>query len=57
MRETLNVQGTLKEMMEHLEKLLLQRALEDHGHNKTQTAKTLGITREGLHKKLARFAI
>ena len=57
MRETLNVQGTLKEMMEHLEILLLQRALEDHDHNKTQTAKTLGITREGLHKKLARYSM
>ena len=47
--------GTLKEMMEHLEKLLLSRALEGHNHNKTKTAKALGITREGLHKKLSRY--
>ena len=47
--------GTLKEMMEHLEKLLLSRALEAHEHNKTKTAKALGITREGLHKKLSRY--
>jgi Nif-specific regulatory protein len=53
--EALKLQGTLKEMMEYLEKLLLKRALEEHNHNKTQTAKTLGITREGLHKKLARY--
>ena len=53
--EALKLQGTLKEMMEYLEKLLLKKALEEHKHNKTQTAKTLGITREGLHKKLARY--
>jgi transcriptional regulator with GAF, ATPase, and Fis domain len=54
--EALHLQGgTLKEMMEYLEKLLLKRALEEHGHNKTQTAKALSITREGLHKKLARY--
>ena len=47
--------GTLKEMMEHVERWLLTRALKEHGNNKTQTAATLGITREGLHKKLAKF--
>jgi DNA-binding NtrC family response regulator len=30
-------------------------ALKEHGNNKSQTAKTLGITREGLHKKLKGF--
>lgn len=54
--EALQLQGgTLKEMMEYLEKLLLKRALEEHSHNKTKTAKALGITREGLHKKLTRY--
>lgn len=55
MLEALQLEGTLKEMMEYLEKLLLERALEKNQHNKTQTAKALGITREGLHKKLTRF--
>lgn len=55
MLEALQLEGTLKEMMEYLEKLLLSRALEANQNNKTQTAKVLGITREGLHKKLARF--
>jgi Nif-specific regulatory protein len=32
-------------------------ALRDHNHNTTNTAKTLGITREGLHKKLRQFGI
>ena len=30
-------------------------ALKERGNNKSQTAKTLGITREGLHKKLKGF--
>lgn len=57
MLKALKLQGTLKEMMEYLEKLLLSRALDEHQNNKTQTAKTLGITREGLHKKLARYGM
>lgn len=55
--EALNVQGTLKEMMDHLERALLTRALEEHEQNKSHTARTLGITREGLHKKLNRLGI
>ena len=47
--------GTLKEMMEQVERALLRTALEEHGNNKSATAKTLGITREGLHKKLRKF--
>jgi Nif-specific regulatory protein len=50
-------QGTLKEMMEQVERWLITEALRDHGNNKTKTAATLGITREGLHKKLAKFGV
>jgi Nif-specific regulatory protein len=50
-------QGTLKEMMEQVERWLLTEALREHGNNKTKTAATLGITREGLHKKLAKFGV
>ena len=32
-------------------------ALREHGGNKTKTAETLGITREGLHKKLAKYGM
>jgi Nif-specific regulatory protein len=46
------VKGTLREMMDRVEKFLLLEALREHGNNKTNAAKTLGITREGLHKKL-----
>ncbi|MEZ4472545.1 MAG: sigma 54-interacting transcriptional regulator [bacterium] len=49
--------GTLKDMMEAVERTLLTRALAEHDGNKTQTAATLGITREGLHKKLSRFGM
>ena len=49
--------GTLKEMMDQVERWLIAEALRDHGGNKTKTAATLGITREGLHKKLAKFGV
>lgn len=44
--------GTLKEMMEQVEKQLVRIALREHANNKTATAKALGMTREGFHKKL-----
>lgn len=50
-------QGTLKDTMDAIERQLLVAALAAHGNNKTQTAASLGITREGLHKKLARHGI
>ncbi len=49
--------GTLKEMMDQLEKYMLIESLREHGNNKTAAARTLGITREGLHKKLRAFGI
>jgi Nif-specific regulatory protein len=49
--------GTLKEMMEQVEKWILLEALEEHDNNKSQTARTLGITREGLHKKLKNYGL
>jgi Nif-specific regulatory protein len=49
--------GTLREMMDAVEKFFLLEALREHDNNKTNAAKTLGITREGLHKKLRQFGI
>ena len=49
--------GTLREMMDQVERWLITEALRDHGGNKTKTAVTLGITREWLHKKLAKFGV
>jgi transcriptional regulator with GAF, ATPase, and Fis domain len=50
--ETEDASGTLREMMDRVEKRILARTLSAHGNNKTSAAKALGITREGLHKKL-----
>ncbi|WP_434045531.1 MULTISPECIES: sigma 54-interacting transcriptional regulator [Sorangium] len=49
--------GSLKEMMDAVEKFFLLEALRGHNNNKTNAAKTLGITREGLHKKLRQYGI
>ena len=49
--------GTLKEMVEEVEKWILREALKEHDNNKSATAKTLGITREGLHKKLKNYGM
>ncbi|MCC6554823.1 MAG: sigma 54-interacting transcriptional regulator [Polyangiaceae bacterium] len=49
--------GTLKEMMDSVEKFFLLESLRDHHNNKTNAAKSLGITREGLHKKLRQYGI
>jgi len=49
--------GTLKSMMEHVERQLVIAALNDHRNNKTSTAKTLGMTREGFHKKLRQLGV
>jgi transcriptional regulator with GAF, ATPase, and Fis domain len=43
---------TLRQIMDRYERKILTRALAAHGNNKTAAAKVLGITREGLHKKL-----
>jgi transcriptional regulator with GAF, ATPase, and Fis domain len=49
--------GTLREMMEQVERWLLTEALRENDGNKTRTAQVLGITREGLHKKLSKFGM
>jgi DNA-binding NtrC family response regulator len=52
-----NPSGTLREIIDRYEKRILVQALAAHGNNKTSAAKTLGITREGLHKKLKGFGL
>jgi Nif-specific regulatory protein len=49
--------GTLKDMMDAVEKFFLLESLREHHNNKTNSAKSLGITREGLHKKLRQYGI
>jgi transcriptional regulator with GAF, ATPase, and Fis domain len=52
-----NLSGTLREIMDKYEKSVLIQVLAAHGNNKTSAAKTLGMTREGLHKKLKGFGL
>ncbi|HYO98189.1 MAG TPA: sigma-54-dependent Fis family transcriptional regulator, partial [Polyangiaceae bacterium] len=51
------VKGNLKDMVEHLERQILLESLREHQNNKTAAARTLGLTREGLHKKLKQLGI
>ncbi len=50
-------QGTLKEMVETLEKSALSQMLEKHQGNKTTAAKELGLSRYGLIKKMQRYGL
>jgi transcriptional regulator with PAS, ATPase and Fis domain len=36
---------------------MLARALEEHGQNRTATAKALGISRVGLYKKMKKYGM
>jgi Nif-specific regulatory protein len=44
-------------MMDQLERWVLIEALREHSNNKTAAAKALGISREGLHKKVRAFGL
>jgi Nif-specific regulatory protein len=44
--------GNLRAMTDEYERNVITEALRKLGNNKSATAKVLGITREGLHKKL-----
>lgn len=47
----------LPEQVQGLEIRLIRSALEQHGGNKLRSAAALGITRQGLHKKLKRYGL
>jgi transcriptional regulator with PAS, ATPase and Fis domain len=48
---------TLRETMARLEAWVLRRALEKHGQRRIATARSLGVTRECLYKKLRRYGM
>ena len=48
---------TLRETLARVEAWLLRRALEANQNQRARTARQLGITREGLYKKLQRHGI
>jgi transcriptional regulator with PAS, ATPase and Fis domain len=49
--------GTLKDMVEALEKVLLVQTLETYNGNKSRVARHLGLSRLGLSKKLKRYGM
>jgi len=48
---------TLRDSLSRVEAWMLRRALSRHGQRRSETARALGITREGLYKKLKRLGI
>jgi transcriptional regulator with PAS, ATPase and Fis domain len=49
--------GSLKEAVTILEKRLISEALQSRQHNQLQAAKLLGLSRQGLIKKMKRYGI
>ncbi len=49
--------GTLSEAVERVEQAMIRRAMEDAGGNRTQAAERLGIRRQLLYQKLARYGL
>jgi transcriptional regulator with PAS, ATPase and Fis domain len=49
--------GTLQEVTERIEQEMIVKALSDSGGNRSQAARMLGLTRQGLLNKIARYKI
>ena len=47
----------LRDTLARYEAWVLRRALERHHGHRSETARSLGITREGLYKKMKRLGI
>jgi DNA-binding NtrC family response regulator len=54
---TASAKGSLKARTQQVEAFFIKEALKMHYGNRTRTAQHLGISREGLHKKMARYHI
>jgi Nif-specific regulatory protein len=48
---------SLKEAVEELERRLIAAALQESQHNRQQAARTLGLSRQGLIKKMKRYGM
>ncbi|MEE2673038.1 MAG: sigma 54-interacting transcriptional regulator [Myxococcota bacterium] len=48
---------SLRDNMNRIEAWLIRRALEQHGGRRAASARKLGITREGLYKKMKRLGV
>jgi two-component system nitrogen regulation response regulator NtrX len=53
----LDLGGTLAERLEAFERRLLSRALDVAGGNVAETARSLGLDRANLHRKLRRLGL
>ena len=51
------VARSLQEHIEALERELITEALRQHDHNRTHAAKALGVSRQGLLKKMERYGL
>jgi Nif-specific regulatory protein len=49
--------ATLQEVTEQIERQMVTRALRETGGNRSQAARNLGLTRQGLLNKIARYKI
>ena len=56
-RQACRAGDSLRDNLDRIEAWLIQRALEQHGGRRAASAKKLGITREGLYKKMKRLGI
>ncbi len=57
--ETVDLLGktTLKEAVEEIERKMIVNALETRSYNQTQASKDLGLSRQGLIKKMKRYGL
>jgi DNA-binding NtrC family response regulator len=53
----LKLPQTLSQRVATDEQRILERALEEHGYHRTATARSLGISRVGLYKKMKRYGL
>lgn len=53
----LDLTMTLQEHIERLERSMIEQTLRAHDHNRTRTAKTLGLSRQGLLNKMERYGL
>ncbi len=51
----LKTKKTLKDAIEEMERRMIQESMESNAWNQTQSAKELGLSRQGLIKKLKRY--
>ncbi|RME28815.1 MAG: FHA domain-containing protein [Deltaproteobacteria bacterium] len=56
-RNGLELTGSLKQVMERLEAMVVREALRRHGGNRTKCAQELGISRQALIAKIAKLGI